>query len=172
MTILRCKDCGHKFSWSFAEKGKWPDYCENPDCATFIGTDKGDDVICMPALKGARTKSIDKVYRDMEAGSETRMHLAAEAAGVPASEMAGLKITDLNDRRDTEVAAKEDKVAVANLTAGRSNSSLDFFKQNGAEFSAGIGTGNVTVDGKTTTGIYPRAGANTLQRIQRLNGRG
>ena len=40
-------------------------------------------------------------------GSEVRAGLAAAMAGVPASEMAGLKITDLNDRNDAQFSAKE-----------------------------------------------------------------
>lgn len=39
-------------------------------------------------------------------GSETRAHLAAAAAGVPVSEMSGLKITDISDRNDMQVSER------------------------------------------------------------------
>lgn len=53
----------------------------------------------MPALRSAGTRANDDVYRQMERSSEHRAEQAAEMAGVPVSEMADLKITNLRDNR-------------------------------------------------------------------------
>src|SRR5262245_38625226 len=96
--IIKCLACDEKFRWDFAAKKKYPDYC--PECGTFIGTNRHDADIVMPAILGARTKANDDLYRQMEKSSEYRAEQAAEMAGVPVSEMSALKITNLNDRRD------------------------------------------------------------------------
>ena len=41
------------------------------------------------------------------------------------------------------------------------------FQENGAEYSSGISTGAVAVNGKITTGIEPNAGARAAMRVQR-----
>lgn len=94
---LRCPACRVKFPWN-PKKG-FPDYCPNKACDTRIAHDVDDNVICMPSLRSAGTTANDKLYRDMERSSEYRAEAAAQAAGVPVSEMSGLKITNLNDTR-------------------------------------------------------------------------
>src|ERR1700675_4882193 len=90
---LRCPECRGKFPW-FPAKGM-PRFCAL--CGAEVGHDRADDDVVMPFIKSAKTKSVDSVYRDMEAGSENRARLAAEHAGVPVSEMSSLKITDMRD---------------------------------------------------------------------------
>ncbi len=100
-TKLRCPACRDTFPWDV--KLGMPKVC--PLCAERVGHDRADDDIVMPFI---RTKSpgIDRVYRDMEAGSEKRAAMAAEMAGVPVSEMSDLKITNLRDgQREGDVSA-------------------------------------------------------------------
>lgn len=98
---LKCKDCGFKIPWNPLDAK--PTVC--PKCETNNSSDRDDDDIVMPFI---RTKSpgIDRVYRQMEAGSEQRATMAAEMAGVPVAEMSDLKITNLRDTpRQGDVAA-------------------------------------------------------------------
>ena len=90
---LRCTLCRETFPWDIANG--YPGEC--PICHQHIGHDREDDDIVMPSIAAARevTKRTDQVYRDIEKGSELRAQIAAEQAGVPVSEMSGLKITDL-----------------------------------------------------------------------------
>lgn len=164
--VLRCPDCRDTFSWDTSKKT--PRYC--PLCRADMGEERADDDIVMPFVRSAssKTKSIDGVYRDIEKSSEVRVEKAAEMAGVSAAEMSGLKVTNLNDRNDTLVAAVEDKAAAQRLSVAGNGPR---FAGGGAEFSAGISTGDVTVDGKTVRGIAPRAGASAIARVQRLSGR-
>lgn len=140
MTILKCSACETKFSWSFAEKGKWPDYCENPDCTTFIGNTRADNDIVMPSLRGAETKHYDDFYRKMEKGSEHRAELAAEFAGATPAEMSALKITNLNDRRDAEIAAMPVSNSVTKFMDANPNAA-GFRGSEGLGYSAAVAQG-------------------------------
>jgi hypothetical protein len=84
--------------------------------------------------------------------------------------MSSLKITDLNTRRDAEVMAMPVKNTVTEHMANARNGNFGF-QSNGAEWAAGTASGAVTVNGKTTQGIEPRAGARALDGIQRLMGK-
>jgi hypothetical protein len=101
--VLRCPviECRKKFPYD-TSKG-WPDFC--PHCKTDINNYRADDDIVCPAFLSPKSKNNDAIARKIMDGSEDRMHLAAAAAGVSSSEMAGLKITDINDRRDAEISA-------------------------------------------------------------------
>ncbi len=156
MTMVRCTTCGTKFSWSFAEKGKWPDYCENPECKTYMGTGRADDDIVMPSLKTAKSRFFDDYYRKMEAGSEFRAEKAAELTGATKEEMSGLKITNLNDRRDAEIAAMPVK-----------NTVTDFMAQTGqGGFQGGQG---VEYSGPVQQGPFPNAGARTQTGLRGIH---
>lgn len=99
---LRCPliECRKKFSYDVS--AGWPDDC--PVCKGRIAHDRADDDVVIPAFLSEKTRKTDGVARQVMDGSEKRAELAAAMAGVPASEMAGLKVTDLNDRNDTQVA--------------------------------------------------------------------
>jgi hypothetical protein len=159
---LKCSECKGKFRWD----GAWPNCC--PLCGVDMSL-PDDNVISMPALRSAVTSANDKLYRDMEKGSEHRMHLAAEAAGVPASEMSHLKITNMRDNtRPGEIAAMEDPAPARRLGL---RSSMDAFKGGeGFELGAGIASGAVNVNGQVFQGVEPRAGANAMSRIKRQFG--
>lgn len=99
--VLRCPACREKFKYDVA-KG-WPDNC--PLCKEDINNYRADDDIVCPAFLSSKSKAIDAVARQIMDGSETRAQLAAGMAGVSVEDMNNLKITDLSDRKDSEVAA-------------------------------------------------------------------
>jgi hypothetical protein len=158
--VLRCPKCRDTFPYSASDG--MPDIC--PLCKEFVGS--GDNtVISMPMIRSAKTKSADKLYRDMERGSEVRASKAAEMLGIDASDMSALKMTNMSDSaREGESSAPPLPVAADDM--GK------FFQPNGQEYGAGTASGAVTVNGKITTGIEPRAGATAMSNIQRLMGKG
>lgn len=157
---LRCPKCRQAFPW---ESGKaLPDNCQL--CQEYIGADPDRDVtvITAPFIRSAKTDRTDKVYRDMEAGSETRARIAAEMTGAPVSEMSGLKITDLNsNQREGDIASLQPTPDLG-----------QHFKPNGAEFMAGNAAGSVVVNGQVTNGVVPRAGARAVEGIRGAMGQG
>lgn len=109
----------------------------------------------MPFLRtSGKTAATDKVYRDMERGSEVRAQAAAEMTGASAAEMSGMKITDLNPTKNHgDVAAKWDHAAAARL--GVQNQASLFKGSNGSEFA-----------GAVQTGPHPNAGAHMRTSLQ------
>ena len=101
--VLKCPECEKKFKYDVSQG--WPDFC--PLCSADINNRRADDEIVMPAFLSQKSKNNDKVARDIMNGSETRAELAASMAGVPVSEMSGLKITNLNDRKDAQFSAPD-----------------------------------------------------------------
>jgi hypothetical protein len=162
----KCPECEKKFPWNPVDG--YPKAC--PHCGFDTSIDESASAIVLPAFLTVKSKANDKLYRDMEKGSEFRAQAAADMAGVPVSEMSGLKITDLNDRRDSPIAAKDDDARAAAARLGMK--SLDApFQANGSEFGPGIASGEVTVNGHTQRGITPRAGMKAQGAIQRAFGR-
>lgn len=151
---LRCPVCRAKFPWN--PTAGFPDQCPNEDCNSRIGIED-NTVICMPSIRStARTRSVDKVYRDIEAASEQRAIAAAEMAGVPVSEMSGLKITDLNSTRhegDVAATTNEERQAMANL--GVQSRDQLFAGGNAAEYSPAV-----------QAGPYPNMGAHMRTAVQ------
>jgi hypothetical protein len=152
--ILRCPACREKFKYDVTDG--WPDEC--PLCKTDINNRRADDDVVIPAFLSQKSKNNDKVVRDMMDGSETRANMAAAMAGVPASEMAGLKITDLNDRRDAEISAKPVHNEVTQHMAAMQSRGMP------------VGFGVQNPQGYASvahTGVEPYAGARTRTRLQR-----
>lgn len=162
---LRCPDCRKAFKWE--PSAPEPRYC--PLCKADLGEPADDNVISLPAFLSPKTKAADNVYRQAEAASIVRAEKAAEMAGCDVSEMSSLKITDM---RSTKHAGDIAAVPVVNdvtkqMDAINARGGNFGFGANGSEFAAGISTGAVTVNGVTTQGVVPRAGAKTLGAIQR-----
>jgi hypothetical protein len=111
--VLKCPACREKFKYDVSEG--WPDLC--PICKTDINNRRADDDVVMPNILSYKTKANDKVARDIMDGSETRAELAAATAGVPVSEMSGLKITDMTDRKDAQFSIPEVNNAVTQRMA-------------------------------------------------------
>lgn len=142
---FKCPGCRGKFSCT-----AWPTVC--PLCK--YDTDTPDtDEISGPAIMSAKTKNNDKLYRDIERGSEVRAQMAADHLGVPVSEMSGIKITNLNDRRDAEIMAMPVKNAVTDVMSQAPGTTG--FQANGAAFA-----------GAVRTGPYPNAGMSALAKLQ------
>jgi hypothetical protein len=130
--------------------GSYPRFCCH--CGADTAPPVDDGVIACPAFLSAKTKATDKVYRDAEKGSEFRMHAAAEMAGVPASEMADLKITNMNDRRDAEIAAMPVVNDVTRMMDAMPKGSP-------FGFNAGMGGQGVELSPDVQAGPFPNAGA-------------
>lgn len=156
---LRCPKCRKAFPWKPTDA--MPTDC--PLCWESISEERADDDIVMPFIRSAKTDRTDKLYRDMEAGSEQRAVLGAQAAGCSVQDMAGLKMTDMKDnQREGDIAAV--------LTP--SPDEAKFFQPNGAEYMAGNASGAVNINGRITTGIEPRAGATAINTVRNVMGQG
>lgn len=158
--ILKCPLCRQKFKYDVS-KG-WPDNCEI--CGEDINNRRVDDDVVCPAFLSQKSKNNDKVARDIMDGSETRAGLAAAMAGVPVSEMSGLKITDLNDRNDAQFGAKDE---VNDVTRH-----MDAMQARGMPVGFGGGGDPVAnAMGRAAaahTGDTPYAGLRERNRLQRL----
>jgi len=164
---VKCPSCKAKFPWN-VKQGM-------PKCCPLCGYDTSipdTDEISMPAFLSPSTKANDKLYRDMERGSEVRAQAAADMLEVPVSEMSALKITDMNDRRDRETSAVQVVNPVTQQMDYLNKRGGNFgFGQNGAEFSSEVQSGGVTVNGQTTQGIGASAGARMRATLQEVHGR-
>jgi hypothetical protein len=152
--VLKCPACREKFKYDVSQG--WPDEC--PICHTDINNRRADDDVVMPNILSFKTKNNDKVARDIMDGSEQRAEMAAALAGTPVSEMSSLKITDLNDRRDAEFAAKDVVNPVTQHMA--------------AMQAAGLPVGYGANDGPQRaamahTGVEPYAGARARSMLQK-----
>lgn len=154
---FRCSDCRGTFSWDT----ELPSPCFCPLCRAEIGSARDDDEIVMPFIRSsARTKSIDGFYRDMEKKSEERVYMAAEAAGCAPSDMSDLKLTNLNDRRDAEVA----HISVSNAVTQR----MSEMEARGLQTGFNV-TNAAELMGGVQSGPAPNAGASFLTTLQRNN---
>jgi hypothetical protein len=153
--ILKCPDCSHKFKWNTSEEETWPKFC--PKCGVFLGTNRADDDIVLPFIRTTKkTETIDRVYRDIERGSEVRAQAASEMLGVPLSDVSETKITNLNDRRDTEIAHITPANPVSQFMAQNPQAPVGFnANANGVQYS-----------GAVQTGPFPNMGARTRTMIQ------
>lgn len=159
--VIVCNACRNRLPWKPTDKT--PTEC--PKCWATFGDERADDDIVMPFIRSAKTDRTDKVYRDMEKGSETRAEIAAHQLGVSVSDMSAIKMTDMNDnQREGDIAAK----LVPDKNDGQ------FFQpgSNGAEYMAGNAQGAVTVNGVTQTGVVPRAGATAISSFKSATGQG
>lgn len=171
---LRCPTCREKFPWKPTDG--MPDEC--PLCQSVVASDRPDDEICLPAIQLQATKNNDKLYRDIERGSEVRMQIAADKLGVPVSEMSDMKVTNMNDRRDAEIAAMPVRNAVTEQMERASQHGGNYgFQQTlgqpspGQTFGPGVRTGAVVIDGKVVgNNVEPMAGARTHAALKRMMG--
>lgn len=150
----RCPDvdCRKTFPWD--SKDDPPNLC--PHCG-YSYREEEEGVISMPNILSAKTKSIEGVARSVMDSSETRAEMAAEMAGGTAADYSSLKITNLNDGRNSEFAVKDvvnPVTQVMDATPG-----LTGFQPNGAAFAQA-----------TNVGAYARAGANIVTRLSNTHG--
>lgn len=161
---LRCPFCRDAFPWE--SDLPWPKAC--PLCAEAIGIpDRGDNGVVMPFIRSPRMKQTDKIYRDMEVGSEVRAEKAAELTGSSVADMSALKITNMNDgMRAGDVASMEARAADEAMKRLQAASPAPVgFTPNGSGYSDGVSSGAINVNGRITTGIEPNAGARAAMRV-------
>lgn len=155
MMKYRCSGCREAIIWD--TRNPLPKFC--PQCGVSMASDRDDDDVVMPFIRtSAKTRSVDNVYRQMEAGSEVRMQAAAEMTGATAAEMSGLKISDLR------TSGREGDVAAVPVPINEVSKMIDANPQT---------FGNQAVNafaGQVATGPFPRRGASFLQSFQNVNG--
>lgn len=155
--VLKCPVCEKKFKYDISQG--WPDFC--PLCSADINNRRADDDVVVPAFLSQKSKNNDKVARDIMDGSETRAQLAASMAGTDVSEMANLKITDLNDRNDAQFSAPEVRNPVTERMAAMQAAGLPTgFGTNASDAMARAADSHV--------GDAPYAGLRERNRLQRL----
>lgn len=146
-------DCRKTFAWDAAD-GE-PQCC--PHCGYMYDDGIDDGVIAMPNILSARSKSIESVARGVMDGSEVRAEIAAEMTGGAKEDFKDLKITNLNDGRQSEFATKDvsnEVTRVMEATPG-----LTGFQPN-----AGL-----AYAGAVNSGPYPRAGARHATKLTMLH---
>lgn len=147
---LQCPECAEKF---YA-------LTLNPECCPHCGYEYDildDTVIQMPSLRGANTRTFDKTYRDLEKSSEARAEQAASMLGVPAADMAHMKITDMRDNvQPGESYAVPPRVSQPMQQVMQSAPVGAVGAEVGQYYAANV-----------KQGFAPNAGARTLQSIQR-----
>ena len=160
--ILRCPECGTKFKSPTVEG---PEFCPNKTCGIAMHDDEDNVIeIKAPFIRSHKMKAVDDVYRGMEKTSESRMYAAAEQAGVSASEMAGLKITNM---RDNVKPGETYDVPVVNAVTQR----MDEMKAKGMPIGfAGAEMKEFIAGAKA--GPHANAGAKTLNSFKRAIGTG
>lgn len=145
----RCPEieCRKTFLWE--AKDMEPQCC--PHCG-YTYADPKDDVICLPNILSARSKSIESVARGIMDGSEKRIEMAAEMTGGSVEDFSSLKITDMNDGRHSEFAVKDVSNPVVDVM--KATPGISGFQQNGAAFA-----------GNTRVGPHANAGAKFATKL-------
>ena len=171
---IRCPGCRKAFPWDPAID--LPERCPLKGCGYVSKKrdpevdENGEIVIAAPFLRSHVMKANDDCYRQLEDSSNVRAQLAAEMAGVPVSEMSHLKVTNIRDTKQGEVAA----IPVVNEVTKQ----MDMLKARGMPVgfggqadTTGTATGAITVNGQVIQGIQPRAGIRAMEQIQGRFGR-
>ena len=154
--VARCPHCRGRFPWK--PDMPLPTRCPLPGCDYVASREYDDTVIHMPSLRGQATKNNDQLYRDIEKSSEVRAQMAADAAGVPVSEMASLKVTNMRDNvREGESYA----MPVRNEVTRQ----MDLMKAKGGV--AGFGATSGAEWAKQAQSQAPRAGISALEAVNR-----
>jgi len=164
---IRCRECFGKFKVQSLDEV--PADC--PLCGAFINSEKRDEV-AMPALflhGGARTRSIDKVYRDAEAASEVRIEeAAAMTPGAQRSDFSELKVTDFR----SNMVEGETAVAIPQ-TSQEFQRHVSNLKSAGQQMTPNGGmvlTGQAQAySAQTRTGPEPNAGARAMSRLRTIH---
>jgi len=136
----KCPECSGEFSFlheiiNGVEEDP-PSHC--PRCGCYVGTEPQ----ALPSnfsISSSKGKNPDILYREMESSSADRAQQAADLAGVPVSEMASLKITNMKDNmREGDIAAiVPPQPSQAYVQATRQTNSAPAFQANGAEYARG-----------------------------------
>lgn len=148
---LRCPDCSGTFKWPGDQK--LPDFC--PLCRA-PQTVSDDDDVCMPFIRSAATGATDKVYRDMERGSEVRAQAASDILGVPTADVSDLKITNL---RDTHYGEQSFVPVVNDVTR----------MMDATPKATGFQAGGAMLSPDVQAGPLPNSGARMRTQLQKMH---
>lgn len=159
---VRCPSCRKAFPWDPAID--LPSRCPLPGC-DYVAKPKGEVIeIAAPFIRSQKTTRTDASYRELETSSAIRAELAAQMAGVPVSEMSHLKVTNIRDTKEGEIAAmpvvndvtrQMDRMKAMGRPTG-------FGVADGQPVDTGTATGAITVNGQIIQGIQPRAGKRAM----------
>lgn len=161
MLTLECPSCGGQFNWlRHPSTEPLPKHC--PLCGA--AEEELPQAVTAPHVFAGHAKNItrsaDQTYRGMEAAGETNMKAAAAHLGVPESEMADLKITDLNDNlREGDAAAK----MPANEVSRMVQQAPTILGHQGAE------VGRFFADSTPKVGPDARAGMRATQKLRQFH---
>jgi hypothetical protein len=126
--------------------------------------------VVRPAVISLKTRVTDKVYRDIERGSQERAEIAAQVTNSSVDEMKSLVISNLRDsQREGEMAAIGAEDAQRRIEAN--TRAPVGHTGNASGFSDGVASGAVSINGQVYTGIEPNAGARAVAEVQsRMSG--
>ena len=117
LVVYKCPDCSGTFDFLHHPSDEPPpERCEL--CGSYMGDNppKAPNIFKL-SVGTAKGKNPDKIYRQMEKGSEERVQAAVEMAGGSSSDYSNLKITDLKDaRHEGEIAAPSTTEAMKRLS--------------------------------------------------------
>lgn len=150
---LRCPDCRETFAWN--TKKAWPKFC--PECGSDINNDRPDYDIPKPFISRSHKGSTfsDQVYSEMERASEARAEMAGEMAGTSASDMSGLKITNIKSNTREGEAHYIPVNNVVSQAMQAAPQMTGFQGSNGVEYGSAV-----------QTGPHPNAGAHMRTFMQ------
>jgi hypothetical protein len=147
--VLKCPDCRGKFPWQPSK----PHPKECPLCGAYIGIDRADDDVVMPAFLSAKTKRVDQVYTSMVRGSELRAEKMADDYGESKADT-GMVMTNMRDNmRAGDIAAPPVNNTITQF--------MEQAKVGGFQGSDGIGYSS-----QVATGFAPNQGARMRTILQ------
>jgi hypothetical protein len=132
--VLKCPECRGKFPWDPTKPH--PKTC--PLCDHYIGIDRADDDVVMPAFLSGKTKRVDMVYDSMVRGSEMRAEKVANDYGGSKAE-SGMVMTNMRDgMREGDIAAPPVNNAI---TQFMDQTKVGGFQGDGLGYSSQVATG-------------------------------
>jgi hypothetical protein len=152
---FRCPSCRDVFPMP---DGAWPETC--PACGYDTSIPDREEVQ-LPAFLSPRVASEDRLYRDVERGSEQRVHLAAEAAGCDASDMASLKITNLQTGKGAEPIPVPQNPVTQRMAE---------MEARGMPTGFGAASAGLLAGAQVQSGHYPNAGARFQTHLRNYHG--
>lgn len=164
---IRCLVCFDRFT--VQSISEIPSDC--PLCGAVINQKEMPEVAA-PFIQlqgGARTKSIDKVYRDAEAAAESRMEQAAAMTpGASKSDFAGLKVSDYRSgmvEGESAVPMPTPSREFTDNVARLKSAGVPVQSNNGVDLSGQV----AAFSNQTRMGPEPNAGVRAMDRLRAVH---
>lgn len=148
----RCPDCSQVFEWlhTLADLSDLPETC--PKCGSWVS--EAEPTFVPKAPRIGKIDSPEMVYRSMEAASIERSKQAAAVLGIPESETAHMKMTDMKDSlREGDIAAVTRPTPTSTFMQ-QNSAAVEQARIAGAQFAA-----------NTRVGPFPGAGDRARQNV-------